>query len=377
MHDISQTLDGNPRSVLPEFTENSPADSLSRGIGAIVARLWERLTEACNPLGTDPQVWPHTADWAASVVLECAWSLQHARPSVRVTRMTETYWAEVEEQPWSWEPRHTGEAGRILFEEIADALPPGCSSEQTRSALQTANSVVTLRMEATQTRASARFLSDEHAANQDFRRFLARELHDRIGSAVSLANRQLELYELLADQQAHGDAGGRLRALKSALFELNQHLRQLISEQRRSERGGSLHTALQAYVTALDLTLPRVRIEICGEESFAPPHHLDELFIVLRECVRNSVRHARAETVLIAVRFEHGEIRAIASDDGVGFDVGARTAAGPGPSTGLTSLTERVEALGGRVRLLSAPGEGTRTMILIPIATSSNEGESS
>lgn len=343
---------------------------------AVVDRLGQRLEETHNPLRTDSEVWPHVADWAASVVLDCSWSLAHGRPSDRVTRMTETYWAETENQPWAWKPQHTGEAGRFLFEEILRALEPVRSDERVPAAIVTVNNAVTLRMEAAQIRANAEFLSAEQKANREFRRYLARELHDRIGSSVSLANRQLELYELLSTQPPAGDAGGRLRALKNALFELNQHLRQLISDQRRSERDGSLLTALRAYVNALDLTEPTVEFDVCGDESWAPPHYLDELFIVLRECVRNSVRHARAETVHVAVRFEHTEIRAIASDDGVGFDAAAHEADNAGLSTGLSSLHERIEALGGRVRLLSAPGEGTRTMILIPVTTPTIGAES-
>jgi signal transduction histidine kinase len=376
VHDKSSSLDYNPDRFPREFTENSPADFLRSRTDVIVERLAQRLDDTHNPLRTDPEVWPHVADWVSSVVLDCSWSLFHGRPSNRVTRMSETYWAEAENQPWAWKPQHTGEAGRFLFEEILRALEPVGPHERIPAALVTVNNAISLRMEAAQIRANAEFLSSEQKANQEFRRYLARELHDRIGSSVSLASRQLELYELLSAQPPAGDAGGRLHALKNALFEVNQHLRQLISDQRRSERDGSLLTALRAYVTALDLTEPEVRFEICGDESWVPPHYLDELFIVLRECVRNSLRHARAGAVHVAVRFEHTEVRAIASDDGVGFDADALGSGGSGLSTGLTSLHERIEAIGGRVRLLSAPGEGTRTMILVPITTPTVGAES-
>ncbi|WP_159943599.1 MULTISPECIES: sensor histidine kinase [unclassified Nocardiopsis] len=289
--------------------------------------------------------------------------------------MTETYWAEVEQEPWAAHPRHTSQAARFLFEEIAAALPQETPFASVRPALVTAQRNTTLRVEAAQIRANARFLAEEQAANQEFRRFLARELHDRLGSSVNLVSRQLELYELLATRPSDENAHGRLRALKAALSELNQQLRALISDQRRSERAGSLETALRSYADSLDLTVPEVRFDFSGEESWVPPHFLDELFLVLRECLRNSVRHARAEHVQIAVRFDSTEVRAIAHDDGVGFDVEAQLTRGGQASTGLTSLSERVTALGGRVRFLSTSGEGTRTLILVPITPSPTGAE--
>jgi signal transduction histidine kinase len=50
-------------------------------------------------------------------------------------------------------------------------------------------------------------------------------------------------------------------------------------------------------------------------------------------------------------------------DDGVGFDVDA----GFGRGLGLVSMHERVEAIGGTLRVQSAPGEGTRLRIRVPV----------
>ncbi|MGW8529990.1 MULTISPECIES: sensor histidine kinase [Nocardiopsidaceae] len=378
MHGKDSAFPEWENGVLPPFPENSHADSFLRRTPELVGRLSTRLFAEHNPLRTDPESWPYASAWAASVIRDSAWSLHHGRPSQRVNRMTETYWAELEGESWAIHPRHTGQAARFLFEEITAALPPDAPSAGVRAALVTAQNETTLRMEAAQIRANARFLSQEQAANQEFRRFLARELHDRLGSSVSLANRQLELYELLSAHKPDAKAHGRLRALKGALLELNQQLRVLISDQRRSERAGSLETALRSYADSLDLTVPEVRMDFSGEESWVPPHFLDELFLVLRECLRNSVRHAGAAQVHIAVRLDRTEVRAIASDDGSGFDVEAQLARGSedGASTGLTSLSERITALGGRVRFLSSPEDGTRTMILVPITTPSIGAES-
>ncbi|MFL1381767.1 sensor histidine kinase [Nocardiopsis protaetiae] len=377
MHVKDSLTEGGGYDVTPSFPKGSPADSLLRAAPALLDLLATRLDRENNPLRTDPDVWPHFTAWALSVIGDCAWSLHHAEPCPRVGLMSETYWAELEETAWADHARHTGQAARLLFELISDALPDGLPLPLAKAALTTAQHETTLRMEAALIRERARFLAQEQNANQEFRRFLARELHDRIGGSVSLANRQLELYELLSVRAPDVHADGRLRALKTALYELNRQLRDLISDQRRSERAGSLEIALGSYVESLDLTGIDAQVDISGEESWVPPHFLDELFLVLRECLRNSVRHSGADRVHVAVRFERTEIRAIASDNGAGFDVDdrlERAARGEGGS-GLLSLTERITALGGRVRFLSSPENGTRTMILVPIDTPSIRAE--
>jgi signal transduction histidine kinase len=85
------------------------------------------------------------------------------------------------------------------------------------------------------------------------------------------------------------------------------------------------------------------------------------VYYVVAEAVTNAVRYASAERVRVRVSRTGDEVEAVVTDDGVG---GADPAAG----SGLRGLADRVEALDGRLRVVSEPGRGTTVTAVIPCA---------
>jgi two-component system sensor histidine kinase DesK len=81
--------------------------------------------------------------------------------------------------------------------------------------------------------------------------------------------------------------------------------------------------------------------------------------MALREAVTNVIRHAGARRVDIDLVREGRLLRLDVQDDGRGV-AGA-------PGNGLTGMRERLEGLGGGVRLDAAPGAGTRLRVLLPL----------
>ena len=94
----------------------------------------------------------------------------------------------------------------------------------------------------------------------------------------------------------------------------------------------------------------------CRSRSRSPPYY------AISEALTNAAKHAEASHVHVTVERddERGVVRVSVSDDGRG---GASLDAG----TGLIGVKDRVEALGGRMRLSSQPGEGTTYDIALPI----------
>jgi len=84
------------------------------------------------------------------------------------------------------------------------------------------------------------------------------------------------------------------------------------------------------------------------------------LYYVASEALTNAAKHAGAETVWLDLRAGGGEAVLTVRDDGVG---GARAGAG----SGLVGLRDRLEALGGRLRLESPPGGGTTLIAEVPL----------
>jgi len=91
-------------------------------------------------------------------------------------------------------------------------------------------------------------------------------------------------------------------------------------------------------------------------------HHL---LLVVREALNNAVRHGRPHRVSLRFDGENGGLRLRIQDDGCGF---TPEAAQPGaPHYGIVGMRERIESLGGRFVLDSAPGRGTAIEIALPL----------
>lgn len=81
----------------------------------------------------------------------------------------------------------------------------------------------------------------------------------------------------------------------------------------------------------------------------------------------NVCRHGGASRAAVRLGRRDGCIELAVGDDGVGFDADATAAHG----TGLASMRERAQLLGGTLHVRSAHGEGTEVVARIPAA----EGE--
>ena len=90
----------------------------------------------------------------------------------------------------------------------------------------------------------------------------------------------------------------------------------------------------------------------------------EALVRISREAVANAVRHGSAGQVRLTLS-RADDLRLTVSDDGCGFDPGAR-ARTPAAGFGLVSMRERAEALGGTLAVVSAPGAGTTIDVVVP-----------
>jgi len=192
-------------------------------------------------------------------------------------------------------------------------------------------------------------------AAQAERRRIERDLHDgtqqrlvSIAMALGLADSRLD-----RDQPAARSLLGEARAsLSDALRELRE-LSQGIHPGILSERG--LRAALEelAYGARLPLELD------VGLTQRLPERVEAAAYYVVAEALTNVAKYSGASAVRISVQRTDGRAVVEVADDGVG---GADSARG----TGLRGLADRVDALGGRLRVESPPGRGTVVHAEIP-----------
>ena len=89
------------------------------------------------------------------------------------------------------------------------------------------------------------------------------------------------------------------------------------------------------------------------------------LYRMLQECLTNIARHAQATKVHVLLGAGDGEIQMIVVDNGRGFSPQGQFTPG---ASGLFGLGERASQLGGTVAVESAPGQGTRVVVQLPLA---------
>lgn len=203
-----------------------------------------------------------------------------------------------------------------------------------------------------------------HRAHNKERRRISRELHDEVAGYLGSALSSLEVYDLCRHDRPV-KARKSLESASDAIRESLASLRGVMSGLRRRIDVAPLRTALAGEVQDAGDHGAEVRVTVTGDESRIPAGVADELFLVLREAQRNAVRHARAGLITVTVHVAPGEVRATVEDDGIGFDPRSPV---PRGHSGILSMRERAELLGGSVTVDSHPGCGTRILLLVPLA---------
>src|SRR5262249_34880505 len=82
-------------------------------------------------------------------------------------------------------------------------------------------------------------------------------------------------------------------------------------------------------------------------------------YFVASEVLANAAKHSQASRIDVSLEQHDGTLVLSIDDDGVG-------GADAGRGSGLVGLTDRVEALGGSIRMMSRPGEGTHLIAEFP-----------
>jgi signal transduction histidine kinase len=196
-------------------------------------------------------------------------------------------------------------------------------------------------------------------AGDEQRRRIERDLHD--GAQQRLVALALEL------RAAQKRLGGRLDPDTEAVIEgAVGELQLAVSELR--ELAAGVHPSVlteDGLAAALESLARRTPVPVSltelPSERLPPPIEAAAYFVAC-EALANAVKHANASSITMSAVQRNGSLTVEVADDGEG---GADIARG----TGLRGLADRVEAHGGRLRIESPPGGGTRVIGELPCAS--------
>lgn len=339
----------------------------------IVAAYERRLLEADSPLVTNAARREQLKVQARSVLEDVVRNLRGQRPSSGTGGEGDTLSAGIGASR-AREGVHASESLRavtalseaalsVVVEELSQSGPS--TGEVAKVALAIQESIMERAA-----RASVSYvgylLRKVHESHADERRRIGRELHDRVAHSIMVAFRNLELYEVYRAREDDSRARTKLQNAKRNAQEALQFARGLSSELRNCSAEEGLEVALSNY---LHLVVPagvEARISLVGDESLLAPEIRDELFLIVREAIRNAVAHAGARRIDVQVSVSRDLVRAAVEDDGRGFDPENVSAVG----MGLSSMGERASLLGGTLDAASLPEGGARVEVCVPLPRS-------
>jgi signal transduction histidine kinase len=217
---------------------------------------------------------------------------------------------------------------------------------------------VTDRRRHEEERAHRRLAQATARARADEQRKVGRELHDRVAHTMVVVHQSLQLYEDLSGRDPER-AAEKLRLAKRMTTEAMGQTRDLsrtLSEARAAE---GLGPALSELLSELVPPGMGHELSLAGDEGAVPDEVREQLFLVLREAVRNAISHSGAARVGVSVDVGGERVIGVVEDDGWGFDPGTVQDGG----SGLAYMAERASLLGGACSVDSAPGRGTRVEV--------------
>jgi PAS domain S-box-containing protein len=209
------------------------------------------------------------------------------------------------------------------------------------------------------------------SAQEEERARLARELHDDLSQRIAMLS--VHLVGLKNDPKD-------LDFVKVRLESLASQVEQLIGDVHRISH--ELHPAMVAQL-GLEAALGGLCSEFATAHSLKIdfeakdlPRDLPQeislcLYRITQESLQNVVKHSGAASTHVDVRSEGGEIHLSVSDNGNGFDTSATRTR---ETLGLISIDERVRAVKGHAKIVSAVGAGTSVEVHIPVNNNSDPG---
>ncbi len=194
---------------------------------------------------------------------------------------------------------------------------------------------------------------------------LARELHDSVTQSLySLTLLAVAGQRMIQAEDLQQIAGNQARLGEIAQQAL-QEMRLLVYELRplALESEGLIGALEQRLETVERRAGIQARVLVEGDVELAPDLE-EELYRIAQEALNNELKHAGASQVVLSVRVAEGSVGLEVADDGHGFDLAEVQDKG---GLGLISMQERADKIGGQLTIHSAPGEGTRVMVTVPL----------
>jgi ligand-binding sensor domain-containing protein/signal transduction histidine kinase len=225
--------------------------------------------------------------------------------------------------------------------------------------------LIVRRVERRRYRTRLKRLEQEQAMDKERSR-IARDLHDELGSSLTYISMSVNDLEPAAgsDEQFKKQRGKistfavrTARSLDEIVWAINPHndsLRNLLSYLTQFTREQFESSDVKC----------RFQIPTDLPELPLPPELRHNIFLTVKEALNNVQKYAKPTEVCLAAKTIGSQVEISVQDDGIGFDLNSAPA--KQERNGLTNMRQRVETVGGKFNIETAPGKGTTIRLLIP-----------
>ena len=188
---------------------------------------------------------------------------------------------------------------------------------------------------------------------------LARELHDAVSQRLFSIRAHARAAEVLVAKDPER-AVGELAAIAELGAQAHGELRAVIDGLAPPELDGLAESLRRYAMLASRAHGIAVRLDTCDVPELDPRVQA-AAFRVAQEALHNALRHSGASEVSVTLSRTRSRVVLEVTDDGTGFDPALASS-----GLGLASMRERAAAVGGVLRVSSAPGAGTKVRLAVP-----------
>lgn len=187
---------------------------------------------------------------------------------------------------------------------------------------------------------------------------IAQEVHDTTGHTLTMLQSYMKLTEV---EVKNGNGESALEYVKEARSLTSKGIKEL-RESINQLREGDQDLLVTQSIMQLAQNVKEIPCEVTvqGEDCKEYAYLSKIIHDTVRECITNTLKYANAGRIDIVIRFKKDVIEVMIADDGDGCSEIKG-------NNGLRGINERVESAGGKVKYISAAGEGFMTRVTLPI----------
>jgi signal transduction histidine kinase len=214
-----------------------------------------------------------------------------------------------------------------------------------------------------QSRLRAEQLADdvEQLIIKNERSRISRDIHDGLGHTLTSLNIQLDVAKTMLDKD-YNVAKEALNIAKDLASDSLSDVRRSVHMIRDQE---GVPFNLSEAVTKLATRARNshgLKIDLSIDAPELPLFKAHNLFCIVQEALTNAQRHAQATSIKIIFDNKSDQLKVHILDDGIGFAQKNEL-----PGLGLRSMNERAQGVGGTLEIDSAPGDGTKVCLTMPL----------